>query len=277
MGRVETRMYKRRAARAKTMRRLLLLVLLGAAVLIAWGRLDDGFIAEHLSLPTPTPVTPDFNQTVESREVTLQADTWYAIQTGVFSTQEAALEKADAYTQRGAPGTVIQDGEKWRVFIACYSTEDAASSVRRRLETVQKVDTYLYAWKCPEVRLRLTGKAGQLDTVEAGFTLLTSTAAALRDAATDLDAGQLTTEEALVSVTALDSAVKLWEETVRSRFGKVIPELVQEMLHITSGCRERFVRLQDAQEATTLSASLKAEAMGMYDDMISWRNALLAK
>ena len=110
MGRVETRMYKRRAARAKTMRRLLLLVLLGAAVLIAWGRLDDGFIAERLSLPTPTPVTPDFNQTVESREVTLQADTWYAIQTGVFSTQEAALEKADAYTQRGAPGTVIQDG-----------------------------------------------------------------------------------------------------------------------------------------------------------------------
>lgn len=277
MGRVETRMYKRRQTRAKALRGILLLVLLGAAVLLAWGRIGNGFTAEQMNMPAPTPPSSGDDQTVETREVTMAAEAWYAIQTGVFSTEDAALQKADTYTQRGAPGTVIREGEKWRVFIACYGTEEAASAVRSRLETNQKVDTYLYAWTCPEVRLRLTGKAGQLDAVEAGFTLLTSTASALRDAAIDLDAGELTTQEASAAVLALDNGITLWEDTVRSRFGKSIPNLVQDMLTITAGWDARFTALQTAESATDLSAALKAEAMGLFYDIITWRNALLAQ
>lgn len=277
MGRVETRMYKRRRKRARTVRLMLLLGLVVVAVVLAARRLPEGFISERISLPTTTPLTSTFDQTVETREVTLAAETWYAIQTGVFSTQEAALQKADMYADRGAPGTVVKQGEKWRVFIACYGTEKEASAVRTRLETNQKVDTYLYAWECPELRLRLTAKAGLLDAVEAGFTLITSTAAALRETATNLDAAQLTTQEAAQAVAELDGQIELWEETVHQRFGKSIPALVQEMLDITGNWDARYSALRACADVTALSAELKSQAMGLFDEMIMWRTKLSAQ
>ena len=143
MGRVETRMYRRRQKRAAWIRWLLLLILGIAVVVLLWQGGQASFFAEHMGETAPTPISAEFDKTVESREVTLPEENWYAIQTGVFSTQEAALQKADAYTSRGAPGTVVRQGEKWRVFITCYGTEEEASAVRTRLETSQKVDTYL--------------------------------------------------------------------------------------------------------------------------------------
>ena len=273
MGRVERRMYRQRKRRR---RYLVLLALLAGVLLLAWKLLPEEFISELVPVNPQWPSGTSDKQ-VEAREVTLPADAWYAIQTGVFSTEEAARQKADAYTSRGAPGTVIQDGEKWRVFIACYETETAASSVRTRLETNQHVDTYLYTWQMPEVRLRLTGKVSQIDTVEAGFTLLTSMANTLRDAAIDLDAAQITTEEASASVQALDDAVVLWEESVSKQFGKSQPELVKTMLTITKNWDARRDAILAADSATDLSAALKAQAMGLYDELIAWRSDLLAQ
>ena len=277
MGRVETRMYKRKRQRARTLRWIVILLMLGGAAFLLWHNGHASFIAEKIGLPTPTPVASAYDEKVETREVTLEEETWYAIQTGVFSTQDAALQKADAYAQRGAPGTVVQEGEKWRVFIACYGTETDASAVRTRLEQNQKVDTYLYAWKCPQLRLRLTGKAGQLDAVEAGFTLLTSTAATLRDTATSLDAAQLTTQEAIAAMSALDGQISLWEDTVRARFGKSVPTLMESMLNITAHWDDRYESLQTSEGATALSAALKSEAMGLFDEIIAWRSELAAQ
>lgn len=277
MGRVETRMYKRKRKRTRTLWLIVLTALLTAAVLLIWKGVPNDFISEHIGSPTPTPVTSAFDQTVETRQVTLAEDIWYAIQTGVFSTEEAARQKADAYASRGAPGTVVQDGEKWRVFIACYASQEDASAVRSRLASNQKVDTYLYTWSCPEVRLRLTGKAGQLDAVEAGFTLLVSVAAALRDAAIELDAAQLTTEEAAAIADSLDGQITLWEQTARVRFGKSLPNLVQDMLTITADWDDKRQVIRDAANATELSAALKAQAMGLFQEIIAWRTELLAQ
>lgn len=277
MGRVETRMYKRKRQRRKTARiALLMLVLIGGGTLL-WGRLSGGLRLEQIGLPTSTPISSSFDKTTDSREVTLAAETWYAIQTGVFSTREAAEQKADAYTERGAPGTVIQEGEKWRVFIACYGTEEQAASVRTRLEQNQKVDTYLYAWKCPELRLRLSGMVGQMDVVEAGFTLLTSGAAAVRDAAIQLDAGELTTAETASAVDEWISQMALWRDTTVSRFGKKMPEMVQTMLVMTESWAGKLGQVKSAETATALSASLKACAMGMFDDIITWRAGFAAQ
>ena len=276
MGRVERRMYRKK----RKGKRLRVILLLGVALLAAaalWHGKSGRLIAEYLALPTATPLTSAFDRTVESREITLVEETWYAIQTGVFSTSEAAAQKADAYADRGAPGTVVEDGEKWRVFIACYGTEADASAVRTRLEQNQRVDTYLYAWKCPELRLRLTGMAGQLDAVEAGFTLMISTAAALRDTAIQLDAAQLTTQEAKAAVEALSAQISLWEETIRSRFGKSLPPLVEGMQTVMQGWTVGFGEINAARDATALSAAIKAEAMGAYDDIVAWRNQVAAQ
>ena len=277
MGRVETRMYRRRRRRAARVKWLVILLAAAGGVVLFFSRGQASFVMEKIGLSSVTPMTGDFDRTADAREVTLSAETWYAIQTGVFSTKEAAMEKADAYTGRGAPGTVVRQGEKWRVFIACYGTEGEASAVRTRLETNQKVDTYLYAWECPEVRLRLSGMAGQLDAAEAGFTLLTSTAAALRDTAMELDAAQLTTQEAVSAMDALDAQITLWEDTVQSRFGRNIPALFKDMMAITAGWDDRYAALRAAEDATALSAALKAQAMGMYDEICTWRSALLAQ
>ena len=232
---------------------------------------------EHVGLPKASAKTKVEAQTVETREVTLGEEVWYAIQTGVFSTEEAARNKADAYADRGAPGTVIREEEKWRVFIACYGTEAEATAVRTRLEQNQKVDTYLYAWKCPELRLRLTGKVSQLDAVEAGFTLLKSAAAALRDTAMELDAGQLTVQEADSAVDALGAQIQLWEETIRSCFGRNVPDLVQDQLTIADNWKSRAAAIAKAATATEQSAALKAQAMGLYDEMTAWRKAFAAQ
>ena len=277
MGRVETRMYKRRRKRAARIRWLTVILLAAGAAVLFLGRGQASFVMEKIGLSATAPKTGEFDKTADSREVTLPAETWYAIQTGVFSTQEAALQKADAYTERGAPGTVVKQGEKWRVFIACYGTESEASAVRTRLETNQKVDTYLYAWECPELHLRLTGMAGQIDAAEAGFTLLTSTAATLRDTAMELDAAQLTTQEAAAAMDVLDVQITLWEDTVKSRFGRDVPALFKDMMTITAGWDARYSALRAAADATALSAALKAQAMGLFDEICTWRNEMMAQ
>lgn len=271
MARVERRMYRYRQKRARRRWLLAGIVLMGIALAVLLGR-RPSLIAERIAQPTATPITAQFDQTIETREVTLDAETWYAIQTGVFSTPEAAQEKASAYTERGAPGTVVQDGEKWRVFIACYGSEADATAVRQRLGTNQRVETYLYRWTCPELRLRLTGMAGQLDVVEAGFALVRQSAEALRDAATQLDAGELTTTEAAQAVGEMDSRITLWAQTARARFGKAVPEIVQGLLRVTDGWDAQRRQLEKAAGSPTeLSAALKGQGMALYDALITLR------
>lgn len=274
MGRVETRLYKRRQARNKRILQLFVLVCLAAVVALILGRINgDLMTIQGLQNASEDNDLP--GNAVESREVSMIAETWYAIQTGVFSTEEAARQKAEDYTARGAPGTVVSEGGKWRVFIACYGTEADAMAVKRRLEEKQRVDTYLYTWQCPEVRLRLTGKISQIDAVEAGLTQLTATTLALRDAAIDLDAGELTTEEASAVAQAMKDAITLWERTVSERFGRNKPSLVEEMLQLMNGWKQRFETLMAQESPTQLSADLKGQAMEMYAEMIAWRNRLL--
>lgn len=276
MGRVERRMYRRRQKRAQVRRLLLLagLLVIGAGLLIRSGATQE-LLAERITSPSPTPVTAAFDETVETREVTLPAENWYAIQTGVFSAEESAAQKANAYSDRGAPGTVIQDGAKWRVFIACYGSESDASAVRTRLGESQRVETYLYTWSCPELRLRLTGMAGQLDVVEAGLSLLMQTAAQLRDTATLLDAGQLTTAEAHEAVVSMNDRLNLWAGTAKERFGKTLPNLINQMLTVTDGWAARKKTLdQAADSATNLSAALKGQGMSLYDELVRLRASI---
>lgn len=279
MAHVERRMYRRRQRQAKRRRMALLLLLIASAgvLLFLWGRKPQ-LRAERIANPTATPLTSAYDQTVETREITLPEETWYAIQTGVFSTSDAAAEKAQAYAERGAPGTVVQDGAKWRVFIACYGSEADAASVRQRLGETQRVETYLYRWTCGELRLRLTGMAGQLDVVEAGLTLLQQTAAALRDAATLLDAGEMTVTEATQTVGEIDGRITLWAQTARSRFGMQQPEIVRQMLALTDGWNARRKSLENAAEsATALSAELKGQGMELFGDLIGLRQGIAAE
>lgn len=122
MGRVEQRLYRQQMARRRLGRMIVLTLLIFAAGALTLSRNAASHLtAETIAQPTATPIAAAYDQTVVSREITLAAETWYAIQTGVFSNEDAAREKAELLSDRGAPGAVVEDGEKWRVFIACYA------------------------------------------------------------------------------------------------------------------------------------------------------------
>ncbi|MBQ8312070.1 MAG: SPOR domain-containing protein [Clostridia bacterium] len=276
MGRVEKKMYRRARGQALLRKALalgiLLLIGLGAMIRL---RGADTLEAQHVPQPTPTPVASAYDETVETREVTLPQECWYAIQTGIYSTAEAAQEKRDTYAQRGAPGYVNQDGEKWRVYIACYGEKDDAAAVRERLSVNQDVETYLHSWVCPEITLRLTGMVGQLDVVETGLTLMHQAANVLRDNAALLDGGERTLSEAQSVVAALDESIRLWQETAGDRFTKPYPELVDMEMQLAAGWKEKHAALQGAESATALSAAMKLQAMALYDESCALRQALM--
>ena len=230
--------------------------------------------AETIAQPTATPIAAAYDQTVVSREITLAAETWYAIQTGVFSNEDAAREKAELLTDRGAPGAVVEDGEKWRVFIACYGTETDAASVRQRLGENQRIETYLYRWTCPELQLRLKGMAGQVDVAEAGFTLLLQAARTLRDTASLLDAGELTLTEAQEQITALDGQMTLWRQTAQERFGRNPPSPIKELLALSDAWAPIRGNLENQDSKTALSAQLKLEGIGLFGRMIALRQGM---
>ena len=278
MARAAGRIYRRRLRRVRMWRRGILAILaLGAAAVLLLTRRSPLMQAERIDAPTPTPVSQAFDQQVESREITLPEETWYAIQTGVFSTAEAAEEKAGAYASRGAPGTVVADGDKWRVFIACYGSEGDASAVRQRLGESQRVETYLFRWQSPELRLRLTGMAGQLDVVEAGLSLLRQAAEELRDTAILLDAGELTVTEASKCVSELDGRIALWRQTAKSRFGGKLPALMQSMLDSVVRWDQRRKTLEAAAgSATELSAAMKGQGMALYQELLRLKQNIAA-
>lgn len=111
MGRVEQRLYRQQMARRRLGRMIVLTLLIFAAGALTLSRNAASHLtAETIAQPTATPIAAAYDQTVVSREITLAAETWYAIQTGVFSNEDAAREKAELLTDRGAPGAVVEDG-----------------------------------------------------------------------------------------------------------------------------------------------------------------------
>lgn len=275
MGRVERRVYRRKLARRRCMRTVVLLVLIAVAVAAMLGQERRARLsAEAIAQPTATPIAVSYDQSLVEREVTLPEETWYAIQTGVFSTQEAAQEKADVLTQRGAPGAVVQDGDKWRVFIACYGTETDAASVRQHLGENQRVETYLYRWACPELQLRLKGMAGQVDVVEAGFTLMMQSVRLLRDTASLLDARELTQLEAKQALSEQEKQVRLWEKTANDRFGRNPPSPVKELLNQLQAWTAALDACRQQETKTALSAQLKLEGIGLFESMVKLRATL---
>lgn len=268
----------RRQRRIRRRRRKIggiMLILAGVIALSVVIRHGPAMQAQWLGQTEPTPTSVAYDRSVTTREIILPEQTWYTIQTGVFSSQNAAISKAEAYSDRGAPGTVVEDGGKWRVFIASYERETDAAAVRQRLGEQQRVETYLYAWTCPQLHLRLSGMAGQLDAAGAGLTLFTDAAEILRDTAALLDAAQLSTTDAQRAADDLNGQIMLWKETVHSRFGNQRPELVTHLMSMADMWIQQYETIRQAGEsATKLSAALKNSGMRLFDGMIRLRRAM---
>lgn len=276
MGRVERRRYRRRMTQAAAARTLLVLT---AAVIVCGliSRTRGGSLqVDRLTAPTATPVASSFDETPVTRDLVLDEERWYAIQTGVYSTQEAADAHIAAYADRGAPGMSAACDGKYRVLIASFGEKNDAQSVRQRLSDRQNVETCLYEWVCEPVTLRLSGKAGQLDVAEAGMALPLQAARLLRDAATSLDEGGMTSQDVLDLTSSLDAQFITWADAARARFDRPYPPLVQGELALVSVWQETASAVRQAarEGATQLSGTLKCRAMQYYAQIIAMRGGL---
>ena len=276
MGRVERRQYRMRRRQTTTRFLLVLSLLVIAAGLYHRMAENGGVSIARIVRPTATPVAPAYDETMVEREVTLPEETWYALQTGVFSDEKSAKARAEAYAERGAPGLVVQDGERFRVFIAGYAERADAASIRERLNSQQDVETYLYSWVCPAVTLKMSGMAGQVDVVESGLSMALQAAVLLRDYAIAYDQGGVTMDDVQSLIQGLDSQFLAWTDTVGRRFGKPYPEIITEEMALVQCWKSAdSAILSAAQEgATAMSASMKRYAMTLYADVIDMRNRL---
>ena len=57
----------------------------------------------------------------------------------------------------------------------------------------------------------------------------------------------------------------------------ILPPLFKDMLDITANWDARYSALRAVEDATALSAALKAQAMGIYDEICTWRNEMMAQ
>ena len=69
------------------------------------------------------------------------------------------------------------------------------------------METYLFDWAAPQVKLRLSGMVGQMDVVEAGLALRRQAASQLREDASRLDGGGITASDEREALAGLDEEI----------------------------------------------------------------------
>ncbi len=235
--------------------------------------------ATVVATPSPTPLTAAFDETMETRQLLLEAEGWYCLQSGVFSTLEAAQAKSSAYAGRGAPGFVAPDGDKFRVLLSAYASQEDALRVKDRLSAQQGVETYVHQMIRPALHLQLSGMRGQLDVIDAAAALLPSLARTWRDTALLVDRGELASEElaTLAQENAEQSRVML--RVLEERFLSPAPPLAQQLQQLLSGAEASAGRIGEAAQdsLTTASAQLKMEALALHQALKTAWEAILSE
>lgn len=150
---------------------LLMIVIACVAVMSA----SQGFPILGLTLPvtasTPVPL-PQPTVTVSDNTLTLERQSWYAVQLGAFDTQALALEAADSYRGRGAAGYVVQDG-LYRVLAAAFPVREEAESVLQQLKQQEGFESaILYRLSAEEVILQVVATPIQASALAQGYALL---------------------------------------------------------------------------------------------------------
>lgn len=209
-----------------------LLLFLSAVVLISglvWR--GDGDEVDIAPLPTLTPIPTGeaFDETRESRDITLQGREWYALQLGVFENEDSADELAERFRARGAAGYVWGDG-RFRVLAALYATKDDAQNVRRQLSENHTVDTYIYQIDLPATELRLSGMRGQLDIMEAAFAQAGDCIASLQALAISMDRQEAGVEDARMALEAIAVQCDNMRLRLRQRFPEPRHQTVEGLL-----------------------------------------------
>ena len=195
------------------------LLFLSAVILFSGvaARSGGDAVFEIVATPSPIPLDAAFDETRETREITLNGSVWYALQLGAFETEEAARQLAEQFQRRGAAGYLWPE-ERFRVLAAVYPEKEDAQAVRQQLRDQHDVDSYLFEISIPSVSLRMTGMRGQIDILEAAFLHAEELIRQMERISETLDRQEITPAEAAEELNTLREQVELVALRMEQRF-----------------------------------------------------------
>ncbi len=185
-GRIKIKRYKTGKSKGLILLLPLMLVIAAGIFLSRQG---------YITLPSlGTPHLSKEDMQMETRVLTLEGASHFALQLGAFSEKSGADALAESYKKRGAAGYIYHQ-EGYRVLAAAYETRSDAQAVQERLSRDHNVDAYLYPLTRSQITLRLTGQKAQLDALSDAFDLCIQLTSSLSRLSQALDEGAMTPEQ----------------------------------------------------------------------------------
>ena len=246
-----------------TLRRIVLCLFVCIAI---W--LFAAHIRQMLGLPltfslspnsTPEPsVTAAPEKTPEraSDDITLSGRTWYALQLGAFTQENAAWQLSQEFIPRGAAGFICREEDVYRVFAAAYPTRAEAQSVQTRLSD-QGVTTYIQVVQEPGLTLRAAGEKQQVNAVREVLDHLNTLSTQFYTLSGALDKGEMTQSEALSALQSECATCLALKSTLERAFSREDADVVAALAALLETLAQEGDSLQNNASAARIGAALK--------------------
>lgn len=211
--------------------------------------------------PEDTSGTAEVNLSTEKNsvtaEVTLPAVTCYMLQMGVFSTDSNAQAQAALLKTMGGGGYVLQDGDRYRVLAAGYTTQESAQEVRDRLKA-EGVDCVVYPFTTASALIRLTAPEERFASMKEGFQALADAQKELSTTAMKFDAATGSVEEGKTACANIASSLSAGMEAL-SGYADAGSPVLDKLLacYGTFKAELAAVAVSDAQTLVAFSAQIK--------------------
>lgn len=276
--RLKTQTYKTGSAG----RRIVLCLLLSVLVLCGGNALRQKLgvppIFSLLPHAAQSPNTPQ--NTPEPQystcEITLQGRSWYALQLGAFTQENAAHQLSQEFIPRGAAGYVCGDGDIFRVYAAAYPTRSEAQSVQTRLSD-QGVSTYIQPCNEPKLTLRATGTQSQLNAVNDIFTYLDGLSMKLFTLSSQLDKSEITVSQAQSALSSESATCRALIDALAQSFSGAIPAAAQHVQTLLDNIALSCENIQNNQSAARTGAALKSSQLCVIVELSALSKALAAQ
>ena len=253
---------------------LLLGVLLGAGAATFGKQAFSGLVFPQFSaVRQPSiPQTPEFASR-EERILTLPGHTWFALQLGVFDSEEAAESLAASYRSRGAGG-YVRTQDQYRVLAAAYAARADAQAVLTQLRTLHQVDAVLTEIVQPEVTLRLTGRPEQLTALSDACDALEQLSIELAALSNDLDRGAADRQTTLDALRSHRETLTALKSRIDKQFGENAPDTVRKAAEMLDALSLSLGEALSVQGTAALGARVKYAQLQCLCRMADYAEAL---
>jgi hypothetical protein len=209
--------------------------------------------------PTADPLdTPPNSSASFENTLTLQRQSWYAIQVGSYETQDSAAEAAVALRARGGAGYVVKDGA-YRLLVACYPTREEADEVMNRLVgSGEYGGSAIYRLNADEMIISLIATPLQASALSQAYSLLPEMIQELSRLSLALDRGTMDVAAVRASANTSMARAKQLLATMELAITDPKPDLVKELIALlttSASTMEQIAHSTDA--ALPLSSQIK--------------------